>query len=211
MHDPFTPHRLQHSTVRYRDLRTVDRDRAIPVQSRELTADRLGCQTEVIRDVHADHREFDVRPSIQFHPPGHLQEESGDPLRRSHAAKQDHVLPPRADLSGRQFADPARQSAIFIGECGKAAARETMKRDLRDGLGTKIVLIEGIPSEDVARKQELTDLSPAVPHQHDSSHTAAYDQVAVFGLVILGDNFFVLRGTHSRWPRQCGRGRGSPD
>ena len=202
MYGPFATCRLQRSTVSYRELRAIDRDRPVPAKLRELTADRLGCQTEIIRDVRTVHRKFDVRSSIQFHPPGHLQEEAGDPFESGHPAKQDHVLPARANLHRRQFSDPAGQSAVFFSECGKTAAGKTVKRDLRDGLCTEIVLIEGIPPENVARKQELADLPAAVLHQPDSAHTAAHDHVAVFRLVILGDDFLVSRGTHGHWPRQ---------
>jgi hypothetical protein len=109
----------------------------------------------------------------------HLDQEGGDPLQRSLAAEQQHVVFRVLQVTRRHGEQVSGDQRIALSHHLEAAPLDQANRGVDDRLRRKPMFVSVFQSENVAGEVERADLATAVRKQLVASHCTNLDLIDV--------------------------------
>ena len=157
------------------------------MQPRQCAGHGFQCQAQIVGNVAPRHR--------QRHDAGrrqssvHLDQKGGDPLQRSLAAEQQHVVFRVLQVTRGHAEQVSRDQRIALSHHLEAAPLDQANRGVHDRLRRKPVLASVFQSEDVAGQVKRADLATAVRKQLVASHGADLDLIDVLRRLLFAVDF----------------------
>jgi len=155
-------------------MRVRQLDGALALQPGQDTADRFDGQAQMIGDIGARHRQLDLQGMLRL-ALGQGGEKARHPLLGGLAAEHHHLVMGRGKTAAGKRQQLPGEARIALHQTPDRRARIAPDHAVDDRLAGEMVFIREVDDDDIAGREEIRHLPPAIRHQLADAHGPADD------------------------------------